>query len=66
MGAVAAASATGKTLLWQQAPDRLFKYLPPARLDILTTCSVRFSPRSVFKNDHDFRLISRAVEQNQR
>jgi hypothetical protein len=39
---------------WEySAPSFLYKYLPPDRFHVLNDCRVRFSQRSVFKDDHE-------------
>lgn len=37
----------------QEVPSVLYKYLKPDRLDVLTNCRIRFSQRTVFKDDHE-------------
>jgi hypothetical protein len=34
-------------------PPRLYKYLKPERIDVLTSCRIRFSQRNVFDDDHE-------------
>ena len=34
-------------------PPTLYKYLRPNRIDVLRNCSVRFSQRTVFEDDHE-------------
>lgn len=39
---------------WEHpAPAILYKYLKPDRLDVLTGCRIRFSPRTAFEDDHE-------------
>jgi hypothetical protein len=39
---------------WEhQTPGVLYKYLTTDRLDVLTSCRVRFSPRTAFDDDHE-------------
>jgi len=39
---------------WEHpVPPVLYKYLPPARLHVLSDCRVRFSQRTVFEDNHE-------------
>lgn len=39
---------------WEhEVPPILYKYVPPARLHVLTDCRVRFSQRTAFEDDHE-------------
>ena len=37
-------------------PKRLYKYLPPDRIDVLTRCHIRFSQRQVFEDCEEFKV----------
>lgn len=37
-------------------PKRLYKYLPPDRIDVLTSCHIRFSQRQVFEDCEEFKV----------
>src|SRR3954452_6481881 len=37
----------------KEVPPVLYKYLRPERIDVLTTCRIRFSQRTAFEDDHE-------------
>jgi hypothetical protein len=39
--------------VWVLPPNLLYKYLSARRLDVLTTCRVRFTQRKFFEDDHE-------------